>query len=131
MDYVRSSGMKVPYPDSCPQAKNAVINICMKDAWRDLFGLTSDKCQTLSAAEISKVLDDHFKEVAVDETLDSESIRRKSLSSMKIDKKHLMHFVEKKGMPRKGSMLIAQMIKALDANKDGEVNRKEFEDLVH
>lgn len=130
MDYVKSSQMEVPAADNCPQAKNMVISVCMRDVWRELLGLKPEECQNLATEDIDKVLDQHFKAVAIDDESDSVSRRRKSLSKVSIDRDHLVNFVEKRGQ-RRGSAIITHMISALDTTSDGQVTRAEFEALIH
>jgi len=130
MNYVSSSGMVVPDAEGCPQGKNLVISVCMKDAWRELVGLSEEACHKSTAAEINSSLDEHFKEVAYNSDIDPTSKRGAAVGALQIDQQHLVKFVEKKGM-RKNSVMLAEMIKSLDVDHDGMINRKDFEYLIH
>ncbi|KAG8466374.1 hypothetical protein KFE25_002130 [Diacronema lutheri] len=126
--YVAASKLQIPAEDSCVEAKNAVVEGAVKKAWLELAGYGSkwdcNQDGTVSPQEMTAALEAVFAQLDMnkDGTLDSDEL----LAAFRRGAR------AKKGSSGSASAvsLIAQMVKALDADHDGRISIAEFTKLA-
>ncbi|EOD34543.1 hypothetical protein EMIHUDRAFT_228520 [Emiliania huxleyi CCMP1516] len=123
MTYVRAGG----------DERNALV-VCMKDAWKELLGeqalerpsstatdegepTTGEDAREAERPRLPSRLSHVFADVACDQ-------------SKVIREDDLRNFVARRGLERRGTLLLAHMIQSLDQDGDGCVSRKDFDALV-
>eukprot|EP00928_Gymnodinium_smaydae_P022046 TRINITY_DN18642_c0_g2_i1.p1 TRINITY_DN18642_c0_g2~~TRINITY_DN18642_c0_g2_i1.p1 ORF type:complete len:629 (+),score=61.69 TRINITY_DN18642_c0_g2_i1:285-1889(+) len=108
----------VPDLESCPQAKNVVIEHCMKQAWRDLLGVSGLCAQDQTDSSTSR---DPLKEGL-----------RKAFAKLDangdgvIDADELRRHIKSTTGATPSAALLSRMMDTLDVNKDGRLDVAEF-----
>ena len=116
MSYVRAN-VKVPTEESCRLSKNVVIEVSMKDVWRNLIDFQSfdeDGTGAIEEEEVRAGIKKFFTQVATR----PEGISVEEVAAL-IQKKqgHLS--------------LVEQLVKTLDTNGDGYIDQEEMLALSH
>ena len=113
--WVRNNIAEIPDEEACPPAKEICIEVCMKEAWRELLGFADDA--SVAIADLESHLESTFKQI---DTNGDGNLERKEIEE---------YFHQAMG-EKPQSTFLSKMIAVLDANNDGMISYDELQVLV-
>jgi hypothetical protein len=134
MTYVRAGGdannaLTVPDLEACPPTKQLIIEVCMKDAWRELLQISKPDASAPAPTSASGGSTGAAPE-APSLKLSSSFSQLDLDNDGEINADDLKRFVTRTGKERRGTVLVGHMIQSLDRDGNGMVSLKEFEQLL-
>jgi len=130
-DHVRVSGMMVPSDEACKPAKVAILTLIFKTAWRNIYKMLQlplrTKDQTLEAWRF-QIKEQLRKEGMLEKdcNISMERLRTELRKDFELEEQ----ISGMTGLADREMPFVDAMLKALDANGDGEISIEELEILA-
>jgi len=114
--YVKNN-VTIPDAEACRPVKEMVIELCMKEAWRDLIGVDH-----LEGHE-----HEHLSPEVLQQGLDKALLELDANHDGVVSRQELEDFLRARG---KNLALVERLIATLDVDGDGAISKEEFKQLV-